>query len=442
MNEAPLLVLLLAAAPGGAAHPVPVASAQTLSVRGAVGRALARSPEIAVARAAAEEAGAGAREIASQRNPQFYVNTTPGWSTGAPLSVAGEVPAAAGARVRMTLYDPLERGEELQAQARTAAFEGALADARVEVARRTASACAKLSADEARAASSRRMLSAREAIVRRERVLAREGRRTELDVERAALEEARARQKLYAAESDRDLDRHELASLVGIPAGVPVSVVDEPEQAVPEPEPGDAVALALARDRQLQALAEQAQALGQSAKLMARVFKPAVNAEARYAFVPNAFGYDKYYLNFQENVASVGVSVVIPVLTGGRERAQAAQSRARLEQVEAQRRMRESDLAQQARQAEALLERTGLEAGLARRAVALAEEALSQAQALSREGRGEADGVDRAQIALSEAEDELGRARRDQLDARLRLLSLRGELLSALGVEPVPAPMP
>jgi outer membrane protein TolC len=442
MNEGLLLAVLLAVSPE-AASPAAAASGTTaLTVRDAVERALAHAPEIAIARAVADETVAGARIVKSQLNPQIYVNTTPGWSTGAPLSVAGEVPAAAGARIRMTFYDPVERGDELQARARMAVSEAALDDARSDVARRTAAACAKLVADEARVGSARRRLSAEEALVRRERALAREGRRTELDVERAAFEEARARQKLYAAESDRDLDRHELASLVGLPAGSPLSVVDDLELAVPEPEPADAVALALASDGQLRALAEQADALAQSAKLMARLFKPSINAEARYAYVPDAFGYEKYYLNFQENVASIGVSVVLPVLTGGRDSALAAQSRARLEQVEAQRRLRESDLTRQVGQAQAQLARTRLQAGIARRAVALAGEALSQAQAVSREGRGEADAVDRAQLSLSAAEDELALARRDHVDARLQLLAIEGNILSALSAEPPATPEP
>ncbi len=431
MNEGLLLAVLLGAA---------TADSPTLTVRRAVELALVRAPEIAVARAAADEADAGARMAASERKPQFSVNTTPGWSTGVPLSVAGEVPAALGARVRLTLYDPIERGEEFQAQAQSAAFAGALADARAEVARRTAAACAKLSADLSRVTSAGRRLLAREVMARRERALEREGRRTRLDVERASLEEARARQRLYAAESDRDLDRHELARLVGLPAGSPVSIVDDPGEAVPEPGPGDAVALSFSHDRQLRSLAEQAEALGRSARLLAQAFKPAVNAEARYAYIPRAFGYDKYYLNFQENVASLGVSVVLPVWTGGRDSARAAQSRARLEQVEAERRLRESELAQQAREAQVKLARVALEAGLARRAASLAEEALSQARALEREGRGEADGVERAQLALSEAEDDQAQSSRDQVDARLLLLALRGELLSAFGAETDPTP--
>ena len=182
----------------------------------------------------------------------------------------------------------------------------------------------------------------------------------------------------------------------GIPAGTALAISGDPAEAVPPPDTDGTADRAIARDPKWRALGQQADALSRSAKLLAQTFKPSVNAEARYAYVPRGFGYDKYYLSFQENVASVGVSVVLPLLTGGHEAAQEARSRARLEQVLAERSLREADLTQAARQAEARLAQASLETGIARRAAAIAEESLAQARALAREGRGEADGVARA----------------------------------------------
>ena len=439
MNDVLLLPLLFAASTTLA----PAApEAARLTVGRAVALALDHAPEIAIARAGAEAASSAVLEASSPRRPQAYVLTTPGYSTGVPLSVAGEVPAAVGARVRVTLYDPFGRGDELAAGAEAAAAQGALAAAREDVARRAAAACARLSADEARVAAASRALEARETLASRARALAREGRLTDVDVERAALDSARARQRLFAAESDRDLDRYELARLTGLPAGSIPALADDASEAVPEPEGEDTASRALARDPRLSALALEADALSRSARLLSQTFKPAVNAEARYAYVPRGFGYDKYYLNFQENVASVGVSVVLPLLTGGREAAQAARARARSEQVEAERRLREEDLAREARTADARRERAGLEAGIARRAVSLAEAELAQARALAREGRGEADGVERRLLELSEAEDKLALALREQVETRLSVHALRGELLSALGLPAASAPGP
>jgi hypothetical protein len=158
--------------------------------------------------------------------------------------------------------------------------------------------------------------------------------------------------------------------------------------------------------------------------------------------VPRGFGYDKYYLSFQENVASVGGLGGSSDPDGRPRRRPRRRSRARLERNRAERRLREGDLDRETREVEARLEAARLETGIARRAVALAEESVAQAQALAREGRGEADGVDRP--------SSLSRRRRrtslapvgDQIEARLALLDLRGEISSAFGAEAAPAAAP
>jgi outer membrane protein len=437
-NRIAAAALLLAIAVAGAPAPAVAASGpepRALTVAEAVRLALERAPEVAVAQSAAQAAAASAEEARSVRRPQIYLNSTPGYSVGLPLSIAGEVPSAFGASVRMTLYDAGRWSQDLEAGAQAAGAQAALEDARAEVARRTVAACAKLRADVERASGARRRVDARESIARREGALFREGRVTGLDAERAALEEARARQKLDAVLSDIDLDRFELNRLVGWPAGAAVTVTDDPSEALPQLPAGNVLTAARARDARLRGLALEAEALGRSARLLSRTFQPMVNAEARYAFVPTGFGFEKYFQSFKENVASVGVSLVLPVLTGGRETARAAQARARLAHVEAERRVREEDLALEVHTAEAAAERSRLEAALARRGVALAQEALRQARALLREGRGEANAVEQAELALVDAEEDALRTSREQVEIRLRLLALGGGLLPAFDGE-------
>jgi outer membrane protein len=437
-NRIAVAAVLVAAAVAAASAPAvgaPAPEARALTMREAVRLALERAPEVAVAQSAALAAVAAADEAGSVKRPQLSLNSTPGYSVGLPLAVAGEVPSAFGASVRMTLYDAGRWSEELEAGAQAAGAQAVLEDARAEVVRRTVAVCAKLRSDVERASGARRRVDARESIARREGALFREGRVTALDAERAALEEARARQKLDAVLSDIDLDRHELNRLVGWPAGTPVAVTQDPAETIPQSPSGDVLAAARARDARLRGLALEAEALGRSARLLSRAFQPMVSAEARYAFVPKGFGYEKYYLSYKENVASVGVSLVLPILTGGRETARAAQSRARLAHVEAERRVREEDLALEVRTAEAAAERSRLEAALARRGVALAQEALRQARALLREGRGDANAVEQAELALVDAEEDALRASREQIETRLHLLALGGALLPAFDGE-------
>ena len=317
--KALLLAVLLAVSPEAASRAAAAPGRSALTVREAVARALmptpprSRSPGPRPTRSVA-----GARAVKSQLNPQFYVNTTPGWSTGAPLSVAGEVPAAAGrpdpddcSTTRPSAATSCRRGRGWRVS------EAALDDARAEVARRTAAACAKLVADEARVGSARRRLSAAG-----DDRAAGAGPGAGRPPHGARRRAGGARGGAGAAEAlcGRVGSRPRPAR-AGEPRGAPAGHAAHRGRRSgpgrsrsrsratpwrwPSPPTGSC---ARSPSRPMRS--------AQSAKLMAKLFKPSVMAEARYAFVPNAFGYDKYYLNFQENVASIGVSVVLPGADG------------------------------------------------------------------------------------------------------------------------------
>ena len=377
----------------------------------------------------------GARVVKSQLNPQFYVNTTPGWSTGVPAF--GRRRGAGGRRGPdpddcSTI--PIERG--LRAPTRGRAWR-LRSGARRRADRGGPRARGRLrEARRGRGARRQRppaAFRARSSCVRRERALAREGRRTELDVERAALEEARARQKLYAAESDRDLDRHELASLVGLPAGAPLAVVDEPERGRPGardrrhgrrwpslPRPPAARARRAGRRpravREADGAALQAVGDGRGAvrvrpeRLRLRQVLPELPGERReHRRVGRASRPDG------RPGLGAGRAVACAPGTGGSRASPArkrpgAAGRAGGGPVGSGRGFRSASPAAPWRWPRA---------------------SLSEAQSIAREGRGEVDAVDQAQLSLSEAEEELAVARRDQVDARLQLLAIEGSSCGA-----------
>ena len=74
----------------------------------------------------------------------------------------------------------------------------------------------------------------------------------------------------------------------------------------------------------------------------------------------------------------------------------------------------------------------GARLSLARRGAAVAAEALRVARALADEGRAEPDDVDRREIALADAQDDLASATQGVVAARVKVVELRGELASAL----------
>lgn len=412
---------------------VPSASAlaeapEALTLEDALARALARAPEVAVAAQEAVAAQAAEVESRSAFKPQGAVTSTPGYAVGLPMAVAGRVPGIAGAEARMLLLDPERSSEKWDARARRSGREATLVSARADVAFRTLTLYARSRQDEALVSAARLRVEALEAESRRVGALAREGRRTDLDAERASLDAAHARRRLLAAESDRDLDRAELRVLLGAPEGAQFVLVDDPVLALPEPGPGPAAEAARRSDTELAARYAEAEALRRSAELRSRWFAPTLEATVTYARLGQGSNYKDFYLSFKSDAFAGGVSLVIPILTGGAQPARSAGANARLTRAEAALRLREDEILAASARAAAAAEQADLADGLARRGAAVAREARRVADALEREGKGEAGGSARAAAALADAEEEAARVARDRAAARARLLILRGEL--------------
>jgi len=172
--------------------------------------------------------------------------------------------------------------------------------------------------------------------------------------------------------------------------------------------------------------------LERAAHLQKHAWLPVVQAEGQYLRLSNYNNFDQYFVKFKSNDWAVGVSVAVPLWTGGRLAHGQAAADARLEKARADRRARERDLELSVRRAEADLAHAQGEFRLATRAQAFARDALRVAQALAGEGRGEADAVERGEINAAKAEDELGQASQGLTAARAKLLELRGELPGAL----------
>lgn len=421
-TAAALLALAVLAAPAVAEPPPP------LNLRTAIARALERDPSLLAAARGAEEAAAESRAAGSLFRPQFSLTSTPGATSGLPLSVAGELPAAAGARLRLMLWDPSLKADAAVASGRVAGASARLAGARQETIRRTAVAYVRLWEAGERLAVARRRLEIREPLAGRMSARAQEGRVTPLDAERADLETERARHAVVVAEAERGLAAADLAATAGLPDGAEITLADEPLRALPASPGGDAGAAAVAADPSLRALGEESAAASRAASLEDRWFKPQVVAEARYLYVPPYYNYDQYYLKVDTNTAAAGVSLVLPILSGGLDGARAAAARARESRLLEERRAREEEVLRAARAAAAEADLSMREVVLAGKTEALARESVRIASALDREGRGEPDGLLRAELETVEAREALIRAEASAARARLTLLARRGEL--------------
>src|SRR5436190_380771 len=163
-------IAALGQTPPGPANPA------GLTLRGALEMALARSPEIALARADANIAGASERVARSRSLPEATVGTTPGYASGLPVMVAGQVPSLFNFAIRQSIYEPSLNVEILGASADSAQKLSAFERASAETARAVALAWGRVAADASLLAGARRTLEAQEVIGRRVASLAAEGR--------------------------------------------------------------------------------------------------------------------------------------------------------------------------------------------------------------------------------------------------------------------------
>lgn len=344
------------------------------------------------------------------------------------MAIAGRVPAIAGFEVRQTLFDRSARSEVFQSEAHAAAQAGAAGKSRIETARAAALLYARCWSDERQLVSAGRRQSANEAIVGHVEALFREGRRTELDLERARLEAARARQKTLDAESDRDLDFRELRIAVGAEPGPALEIAEDPADPIgAAPVAADATRLRDS-DPTLRALDLELASLRRSAEIARATLSPVVEIEGQYSRLSRANGYDRYYRSFKADDWSVGLSVAVPLWSGGRFADSRAKIESRIAAAEADRRGRQEFLDLAIARAQSALDRAKGAASLAQRAEGVSAEAYRLEESLQREGRAEPDEVERKRIELSDREEETLRARLDWITARCDLLSLSGEI--------------
>ncbi|HKB70675.1 MAG TPA: TolC family protein [Thermoanaerobaculia bacterium] len=431
MNSFPVLAaafLVGAGAPAGAQTPAS-APPQVVTLRSAVAAALARSPSLAAAEAASDEGAAGARLARDAYRPSASLIATPGYASGLPVAVAGQVPAIAGIDVRQTIWDPAAKAEELGSEAAREELDGARESARIETARAVVELYARCRADGAVAEAAARRVDAAQEVLRHVEARQKEGRETDLAVERAALLLARARQKSLDAASDADLDLRELRMAIGASPGRELLLPDDPASVLPAEVPDREAAFAA--DPALCALERRGEILDALRRAKARPIAPVVQAEAQYWRLASG-SYARYYNHFKADDWSVGVAVAVPLFSGGRLAEERARSESAWRRVEAQARERRETLDLLFARAEAAAARAGSAAALARRARGVAEGALEAAEALAREGRGDADAPALRRLELSDADEEVADAERALAAARGELLAVSGRLLAAL----------
>jgi len=381
--------------------------------------ALAHSPELRALDAGVAEARAGAI-VADPFRSSASIAATPAYATGLPVAILGQVPAIGTIEAHRLLYDPGARAEQLAGSTRIDDAVSRLETRKREIAQSAVELAARVEGDGRLVDTARRRLAALESISARVLALSHEGRARELDVSRASIQTESGRRALIQAEARQNLDRFRLAQMIG----ERVEAVELNVVAIAPPSLGPR---AMAKDPTLRSLSARIATLEQAVSLSRRLLLPTVAAQVQYSRLFERSR--RYFAQFTPNDVSIGASLSLPLWTGGGRSATSARLTAQLRGLVAMRDQRQAELELAVREAEADFNLAVSERELAVRLESLAREGVRIAGELAREGRGEGNDSPQAQIALSDAEDEVTNATVHVVSAHARLLALAGELI-------------
>jgi len=422
-----IVVLLVAGALPGAGE------VHRLTLGEAVARALEQNPEVVLARLAEQAAEQRVEAARDPFIPKLYTGSGAAYTNGFPMSIEGSAPTVVQARAVAAVVN---RRLSHELSATREAVRGVRFEAgakREQVALRTA----ELYLEAERLARAVELAAAQvenlERIADTVRARVEEGRELAVEMRRAELDVARARQRAQAYAADLAHTESLLAITLGYPAGDRVRAVGEESRPLKLPfSVEEAVEAALASNLELKRLEAELAARGYRAKAERAARLPSLSLVAQYGIFARFNNYDEFFRKFQRHNGQIGVAFEIPVLTGTAPAARAAEAAIDIERmrielgaarrqvaVETERRFEQVRLAETA-------------AEVARQDLELARERVGVALARLEEGRASLSEVEQARYVENEKWLAYYEARYALQAARYRLLESTGELLTQL----------
>jgi outer membrane protein TolC len=319
--------------------------AEPVPLRRVVELALAHATGAAIADADVQHAAAGYREARDNYLPQITTGAGLGYSYGFPLSLEGSAPSLFNITAQSALLNPSLRAFVQAAKIDSQATSVRSKDQRNQIIQDAAQSYAELAKWEQRLANLQETEADAKQFETNVAQRVKEGVDSELDETKAHLSAARVRLRIAEAQGSADVLREHLSKLTGLPAaGIqtdPDSIPAAP--ALPaEDATKDATKDAAASNPSVEAAVEHARAQYLRAQGEHRALWPSVDFAAQYALLSRFNNFQNYYIpskpcvtalgeflcvtnNFQQNNATVGVSIRFPLFNASqRSRAQAA----------------------------------------------------------------------------------------------------------------------
>ncbi len=408
-----------------------------MTLRQAVGRAVAQNPDITLARLDEQNARHGVQVARDPFTPRINVGSGLAYSNGFPMSIEGSAPSIVQARATQFLFNRQQSFAVAQAREQVRGAGIDVAGKRDEVAYRTAS----LYLDAERAA--RVLTLARKDAESLQTVLAaiqaqvKEGRALPLAEKQSALQLARASQLAQALDGDQANAETQLAIAVGLSADDRVRPVaaERPPPPLPESEE-HAVQAALEASKDLRKLQSQIAAKGLEMRGQKAARLPRVDLVAQYGLFAKFNHYEDYFRTFQRHNGQIGLSFQVPVFSGPGIKAQMSQTQTDITHLRVQMTSARNQISADLQQAFREVKKAAMAAEVAQLDLEVAREQLSVNLAQMQEGRLSLRQVEEARVLENGKWIAFYDAQYAVEKARWSVLRLTGDIVPAIEAMP------
>jgi outer membrane protein TolC len=412
---------------------VAYADIYTLSMKQVLSRALAQNPDVALARLDEQKAALATRIARDPFSPKIVAGSGLAYSSGFPLSINGAVPSIFQAQATQDVFNRQQSYAVAEARenARGAGF--ATASKREEVAYRAAS----LYVDADRAAhlsdSAEKEIESLAKVVQTVRGRIEEGRELPIELKRANLELAKAKQSAESLADDADYAQRSLAVLLGYTPEDRVKASPE-ERAVPKIPDTEQAALeaALEGSHELKRLQSAMLAKGLEIKSQKAARLPRLDLLASYAVLAEYNNYDKFFKAFQRNNGQLGISFQVPILAGAAVKANTAEAEADTAHLRIEMNAARNRIALEIHQAFQTIRKADTAREVAQADLEVTRESLTLLLAQMSEGRISLKQVEEARVLENEKWAALYDAQFAAEKARLNLLRETGDLVAGI----------
>jgi outer membrane protein TolC len=375
--------------------------ADKLTLRRALTLAMQNSRELALARVQYTVALNAAGQYRAEFLPNLYTGSGAAYTSGFPATPGGSAPAVFQLSYTEGLFNLPLRGQLKAADERAKSQKVELDRVRDDVIVRTATSYLEL----AKIRHSLELLGKEQAsaekIVQVTRERAQAGQELTIEVTRAELTLARARQRIIHLEGRGEVVEQQLRNFTGIADGTALDVQTEEPSFATEQQEAELTNLALERDPVLREDENERRAREDIWKGERGGYWPTVGVVGLYQVLGKFNNYNEFFNHFQRNNVTLGLDVHIPIFSS-KTRSNVALAKSQLNAAELAVGTRRQEVRLEVEQKARDIRELDANREVARLDLKLAQESLEDWQAKLDQGRATLRDIEQARLDESD----------------------------------------